>query len=333
MPLAGSISEKIRVRINGTDQGMFLKGRDKTKPVLLFLHGGPGMPEYAISRKYPAVLEDDFVVCWWEQRGTGLSYHPGIPLETMTFEQLISDTIEVTNYLRERFLQEKIYLMAHSGGTFIGMQAAAQAPELYHAYIAVSQISNQLESEKRAYNYMVEQFTRQGDRNALRKLEKYSAAEINTPSYYAMRDEPMHRLGIGTTHEMRSVITGVFLPVMQNSEYTLGEKINIWRGKFFTTKKAALWSKLVETDLTRKVQKLELPVYFFSGIYDYTVSYALAKGYFELLRAPVKGFYTFDHSAHSPLYEEPFKMQRIIRDDVLEGQSGPADRKRPGSPD
>jgi len=39
-PLAGSISEKIFININGVEQGMFIKGKDKTKPVILFLHGG-----------------------------------------------------------------------------------------------------------------------------------------------------------------------------------------------------------------------------------------------------------------------------------------------------
>jgi pimeloyl-ACP methyl ester carboxylesterase len=93
--------------------------------------------------------------------------------------------------------------------------------------------------------------------------------------------------------------------------------LNIWRGKFFTTNNANLWCKLFETDLTRKVLKLEIPVYFFSGIYDYTVNYTLAKEYFGMLQAPMKGFYTFEHSAHSPLFEEPEKMQSIIRNDVL----------------
>ena len=317
IPLAGSISEKIHVKINGIDQGMFIKGKDVSKPVLLFLHGGPGLPEYAISYKYPGVLEDDFIVCWWEQRGAGLSYDSDIPFETMTFEQLISDVIAVTNYLRERFGQEKIYLMAHSGGTFIGIQAAARVPELYNAYIAVSQISNQLESEKLAYQYMIDQFTLLGDKKMLRKLEKYSITEINKPSYYAMRDAPMHQLGIGTTRKMKSVISGVFLPVMLNIEYTPSEKINIWRGKYLAAKKANLWCKLVETDLTKKVLKLDIPVYFFSGIYDYTVNYALSKNYFEMIQAPIKGFYTFEHSAHSPLFEEPEKMQHIIQEDVL----------------
>jgi pimeloyl-ACP methyl ester carboxylesterase len=323
--LKGSISEKIKVNINGVEQGMFIMGKDSMRPVLLFVHGGPGMPEFAVSRQYPMVLEDHFTVCWWEHRGAGMSYSPDIPLSSMTFEQLIADILEVTRYLRTRFGQEKIFLMAHSGGTFSAIQAAARAPELYHAYIAVSQISNQLESEQLAYNYMVDQFTRTGDRKMLKRMSRYPVTEINTPSYYVMRDAPMHRLGIGTTHKMRSVISGVFWPVMREKSYTLRERINIWRGKAFNTKAAGLWNQLVVTDLTKKLTKLEIPVYFLSGIYDYTVSYTLARSYFNHIEAPLKGFYTFKQSAHSPMFEEPGLLRQILLQDVLVGGNSLAD--------
>lgn len=91
-----------------------------------------------------------------------------------------------------------------------------------------------------------------------------------------------------------------------------------------------IWNKqdtqLFSTDLTRKIQKLEIPVYFFSGVYDLTVNYELSKSYLEQLEAPVKGFYTFDQSAHSPLFEEPQKMKYILREDVLKGESSLADQ-------
>ncbi len=125
-PLAGSLSEKVFINLNGIEQGMFIKSRDVTNPVLLYLHGG--MPDYFLSEKYPTGLEDYFTVVWWEQRGSGLSYSPDIPSETLTLEQMISDTLAMTNYLQHRFGKEKIYLMGHSGGTFIGIQAAARAP-------------------------------------------------------------------------------------------------------------------------------------------------------------------------------------------------------------
>ena len=135
-PLPKSINEKVHVRINGVDQGMIIRSRDMSHPVLLFVHGGPGMPGYVLEQKYPTRLEDDFTVVWWDQRGAGLS-HDGVPRASMTREQFVSDTIAVTDYLRERFGQDRIFLLGHSWGSYIGIQAAAQHPELYRAYIGM----------------------------------------------------------------------------------------------------------------------------------------------------------------------------------------------------
>ena len=88
---------------------------------------------------------------------------------------------------------------------------------------------------------------------------------------------------------------------------------------------ASLWDEMLATDLSKQVPELAIPVYFFEGIYDYTCSYTLAKDYFEKLKAPIKGFYTFEQSAHSPLFEEPEKMLKILREDVLAGENSLAD--------
>jgi pimeloyl-ACP methyl ester carboxylesterase len=324
-PLTGSISEKIFLDINGVQQGMFIKSKDQTNPVLLYLHGG--MPDYFLTEPYPTGLEDYFTVVWWEQRGSGISYGADIPPETMTLEQMISDTLEVTNYLRQRFGKQKIYLMGHSGGTFIGIQAAARGPELYHAYIGVAQMSYQLKSEKLAYDYMLQQFKTNGNTNMVRKLD---AAPVTMTggvpgAYRALRDPAMHSLGIGTTHDMNSVITGIFLPSWQSRDYTLIEKVYTWTAKA-KSGVAMLWDDMVATDLSKQVTDLTIPIYFFSGIYDYTVNYTLAREYFEKIQAPVKGFYTFEQSAHSPIFEEPEKVQKILKQDVLAGGNSLADR-------
>ena len=325
-PLPGSISEKIRIKINGVEQGMFIKSKDATHPVLLYLHGG--MPDYFLTQRYPTGLEDDFTVVWWEQRGSGLSYSADAPPEATTVEQLISDTLEVTNYLRQRFGQEKIYLMGHSGGSFIGIQAAARAPGLFHAYIGVGQMSYQLKSERLAYEYMLKRYKENGNTEMVRKLEASPVTMTDgTPAaYLALRDGAMHSLGMGTTHDMKSVLSGIFLPSLTNREYTLGEKINLWRGKI-RAGVSVVWKTMLATDLTKRVSELDLPVYFFQGIYDYTCSYTLAKDYFLKLRAPVKGFYTFEWSAHSPIFEEPERVRKILQTDVLVGASSVADGK------
>ncbi len=325
--LAGSIAEKIRVSINGVEQGMIIKSKDQTNPVLLYLHGG--MPDYFLTQKYPTGLEEHFTVVWWEQRGSGLSYRAAIPGEKITVAQLISDTLAVTNYLRDRFGKDKIYLMAHSGGTFIGILTAAQAPELYAAYIAVAQMSNQLKSEVLAYEYMLDQFKRNGNTRMVRKLEAAPVTLTDgVPDAYGkmLRDAAMHSLGIGTTHDMKSVLRDLFLLSWQFREYTLGEKIRLWRGKA-KGGISSLWAEMTVTDLTTQVTELRLPVYFLHGIYDYTVSCTLARSYLDILKAPTKGFYTFEKSAHSPMFEEPQKTIKILLEDVLRGSNRLADVK------
>jgi len=323
-PLRGSISEKAFVDINGVRQGMFIQSTDAAHPVLLFLHGG--MPEYFLTERYPTGLENDFTVVWWDRRGAGLSYSPRIRPETMTLEQFIADTLSVTDYLRNRFGKEKIYLMAHSGGSFIGLQAAARAPELYDAYVGVAQMVHQLKSERLAYEYMLERFKQAGNTRMVRKFEAAPVTmTAGTPkAYLAVRDRAMHPLGVGTTHDMRSHISGVIWPSLRSPQYTLGEKIKLWRGKL-SSGVSVLWDEILATDLAERVAELALPAYFFHGIYDYTVNYQLAKSYSERLEAPLKGFYSFDRSAHSPILEEPEKARRILREDVLTGANRLAD--------
>ncbi|MGZ4603083.1 MAG: alpha/beta fold hydrolase [Kineosporiaceae bacterium] len=324
-PIPGSLAEKVRVDINGVPQGMFIRSRDPSHPVLLYVHGG--LPEYFLTERYPQRLEDDFTVAWWEQRGAGLSASPEIPAETLTVEQLIADTLAVTDYLGDRFGQPKIYLLGHSGGSFIALQAAARASEKYHAYIGMAQMVNQLCSEVLAYEYMLRRFREIGDDRMVPRLE---AAPVTMsggtpPAYLKVRDRAMHRLGVGTTHEMTSVVTGIVWPSLRSRQYTAREKVALWRAKA-TSGVSALWTEMLSTDLAERVPRLGLPVYLLHGVHDYTCSYDLARAYAQRVEAPIKGFYTFTDSAHTPVFEEPDRGRRIMREDVLARTNHLADR-------
>lgn len=305
----GGIGEKVFLTIGGIEQGMIIKGNDMENPVLLFLSGGPGIPECFLDYQYPTFLEDEFIVCFFDWRGTGLSYGKSVTPESMTRRQFIADTFEVTEYLRERFETDKIYLAAHSFGTSIGIQAIAERPELYKGYIAISQISDQTRSEQLAYEYMVSVCEKEGNHTL---LEQLTDNPFGTESYFnsGVRDKAMHALGVGTTRNMKSVITGIFFPSLRMTDYSLKERINIWRGKSFVnqTMQDTFTFNAFET-----VKSVNVPVYFLAGKYDYTCCYELQKEYFDFLEAPEKYFYTFENSAHSPLFEEPKKAEEIIK--------------------
>ncbi len=323
-PLAASISEKAFVEINGVRQGLFIKGKSLENPVLLYVHGG--MPDFFLTQRYPTGLEDLFTVVWWEQRGAGISYSGSIDPKTLNSRQLIEDTKTLSRYLGRRFGREKIYLMGHSGGAFIGLQAAAEAPELYHAYIGVAQMVNQRASEKEAYDEMLRFFEQQGDKGMVRRLRRapvLSQGDIPR-AYLAVRDKAMHRSGVGTMHTMRSVFTGLFIPSLFFREYSFADKVKLWRAKA-SAGLSVISEEILATDLSQKINRLDVPFYVFHGSMDRTVSYALSKIYFQQVQAPIKGFYTFAGSAHCPLFEEPGKMAQILIRDVLKRENGLSD--------
>jgi len=99
----------------------------------------------------------------------------------------------------------------------------------------------------------------------------------------------------------------------------------MWVGKSHSGV-SSLWEEMLSTNLMIQVPKLNIPVYFFGGVYDYTVSYALPKEYIEKMQVPIKGFYTFEQSAHSPIFEEPERVLKIIRADVLNESVSLADQ-------
>ena len=322
--LEGSISEKTFVTIGGVKQGMFIRSKNTGNPVLLFVHGGPGFPNYFLFEKYNPGLEDYFTVCYWEQRGGGLSYSASVTIESMTLDQLNSDAIEVTNYLRERFRKDKIYIMAWSGGTTIALPAVAKAPELFQAYIAMAQITRQPESEKIAYDFMLEHFTEMNDQRSVKALLRFNHLETESDliSFYnsGTRDKLMHRLGIGTMRSMKSVFRDIFLPVWNCSAYTIREKYIIWKSKLIFLPKTNLKNETLTTDFSRAFPEIDVPVYFISGKYDLTVNVDLSKDYYNRLTAPFKGFYTFENSAHGPLFEEPKHFRQILVNTIFQAE-------------
>jgi pimeloyl-ACP methyl ester carboxylesterase len=158
---------------------------------------------------------------------------------------------------------------------------------------------------------MLEQFKTKGNKKMVRRLisAPVSNAYGTSAAYLTLRYKAMHSLGIGTTHDMKSIITGMFLPSLTCLEYTLTEKINLWRAKA-RYGVSILWDTILATDLAKEVPEINIPIYFFHGLYDYTVSYPLAKNYFVQIKAPLKGFYTFNNSAHSPIFEEPLLVKK-----------------------
>jgi pimeloyl-ACP methyl ester carboxylesterase len=109
-----------KVNLGGSEQWITIRGKNVNNPLLLYLGiGGPGAGGFPASALTHAPLEDHFVVVNWDQPGTGKSYH-ALPIATLTVERFISDARALTQLLRARFHQDKIYVLGLSWGTLLG---------------------------------------------------------------------------------------------------------------------------------------------------------------------------------------------------------------------
>ena len=140
--MVGGIAELTSVPIGGHQQALMIRGRSSEAPVLLHLAGGPGGTDLGAMRADTA-LEQTFVVVTWEQRGVGKSYAALDPVETLTLDGMVADTIELSEYLSTRFDEERIYLTGNSWGATLGVLAVQQRPDLYHAFVGTGQMVSQ----------------------------------------------------------------------------------------------------------------------------------------------------------------------------------------------
>lgn len=152
-----SISILEQVEINGSGHEIMIRGKDKGNPVIIFVHGGPGSSEIPYAQKYQDLLEEKFTVVNYDQRASGKSYHFFEDYSKLSSDLLVEDLLAMTDYVSKRLGKEKVILIGHSYGTYIGMQAAYKAPEKYEAYVGIGQMSDTVQSEMDSLKFIIDQ--------------------------------------------------------------------------------------------------------------------------------------------------------------------------------
>ncbi|MDC0322741.1 alpha/beta hydrolase, partial [Verrucomicrobiales bacterium] len=179
------IYEARKIELGGVKQSVIIRGDDRSNPILMFVHGGPGFSELPTYERN-ADLERDFVVVQWDQRGAGKSYRPGIPKKSMAVAQFVADTHQLTDIVCRRLEKKKALLVGFSFGSLIGLQAVAESPERYHGYVGLSHFVTILESEEILDIEGRARAARKSETEILAKLEK-----IGPPPY---KNHPQERV-------------------------------------------------------------------------------------------------------------------------------------------
>jgi pimeloyl-ACP methyl ester carboxylesterase len=300
-PIAGpnSIAVLEKVNLNGRDQWITIRGKDDNKPVLLYLGiGGPGAGGFPASAMTLKQLEDHFVVVNWDQPGTGKSYHAA-PIPTLTVEDFVSDAHQLTQLLRMRFHQDKIYVMGLSWGTILGTKLVQQYPDLFYAYVGTGQMVNTTENDRMGYEIALRTATEKGDSGTVNTLSRNGPPPYEGEGMaikYAVYNNVLFDIMGSPSLEMVLLLVPQFA-----REYGLVDKVNFGRGlvESFTV----VYPQLRDLDFTTQAARLDLPVYFLVGRQDINAMATLVERYYNVLQAPHKELIWLE-SGHGASQEE-----------------------------
>jgi pimeloyl-ACP methyl ester carboxylesterase len=273
------------VQIGGIKQWIGVKGADDTKPLLLFLHGGPGFSSRNYAKKFIKYLQKDFIIAQWDQRETGITSHWGPYSDSLTVDIFHKDTEEVVSYLLKKFTKEKIFLVGFSWGGFLGLHFANEHPELLHAYISVSSMIHPDESEQLTLALLQEKATISGDIAATDEISKISIPFNSWEELYFQRKWTVHFLD--------------------------KKKFNPNQKKVFEQWSEKWWPIFIEAskvDYAETVPAIHCPIYFFISKNDFVANYLVAENYFNSLHANQKQIIWFEQSTHEIPTDEPKKF-------------------------
>ena len=305
-PLDGSVAEIVDVRIGGHDQAVMIRGRSTGSPVLLYLAGGPGGTDLGAMRA-DVGLEQDFVVATWEQRGVGKSYPALDPVSTLTVDSMVADTIELTDYLRDRFGQDRIYVAGNSWGSILGVLAVQRQPNRYHAFVGTGQMVSPRETDRMFWEDTLAWAEQTGDSALAATLRRNGPPPYDDLLAYEPAVSHEHDWNaypeLDLDREMPAVL---FVP-----ENGLMDRINGLRS--FLDTFSVLYPQIQDVDFRTDATRLEVPVYMVIGAHEARGRAVLADEWFAMLDAPAKERIVFEHSGHRPQFEEPAAFATLMR--------------------
>jgi pimeloyl-ACP methyl ester carboxylesterase len=318
------------VEIGGIRQWIEVRGQNVDNPILLFIHGGPGIAFIPLAGSFDGPWEQHFTVVQWDQRGAGKTYASNdkeLQRRTMNVPRMEQDALEVVNYLRSQFHRKKIFVVGPSWGSVLGLWLAHEHPDLLYAYVGTGQVVNMEQNAETMYKEDLEQAESQHNEEAIKELESIAPyppaiADLGKTliaSKWAGRflGPPQGRTGFT---DVRRILTDV----ISAPEYSLADDAGFIKGQKFSGE--ILLPQIMKLDLSKMGTEYRVPIFFFEGRRDPYCLAGLVEEFSQTISAPHKEFVWFEHSGHFPFYEEKQKFADELFQRVL-----PLAAERPGN--
>lgn len=293
------------VMLGGHQQWLLARGEKRSNPILLFLHGGAGDPYIGLLHEYQSELEKYFVVVQWDQRGSGRSI-PNTAPESMTINQFQADTHELVLLLKAKFNRDKIYILGHSWGSYLGIMEAQNHPENLYAYIGTGQMVDLIKQEQMSHDFVVAQAQADHNTKALKQLKAigYPPYEnivqgFNTKYSWLWRYGGMLDGESGPWPFIKALLTMQETSLLDIRRF---ERVGTQSLQQLAANEGSQFWHLKAPDIHHH---FEIPMFFITGENDRVTPLALIQTYVKTLHAPLKQSMVIPHAGHFAFFIEP----------------------------
>jgi len=300
---------------------VLVRGDQRTAPILVWLHGGPGGAERPLFRLFNGSLEHHFLVAYWDQRGAGRSFDPDADPARLTIQRHVSDLDRVVDYLRQAFQQENVTLVGHSWGSALGLLYVRDHPEKVAAFVGVAPVVSTAADARAQLEFVESEALERNETSDLRPLRE----QLGPPPFAWRQDLALQRwvdrYG-GVFHRPPSRWGTVFQAVVLG--YVKPWEIyRMIRANELSLE--AMNDEIGALDLRSAVPRVTVPVLFVLGRYDRVTDPSLARAYLAQLVAPRKCLVWAERSAHNVPFEEPDRFDATVIEFL---QPATADRRK-----
>lgn len=296
------------VPLAGYRQAILIQQRDRSKPTLLMLHGGPGNSEMTLAHVYGPLLAKHFNVVHWDQLGAGRSFQRGQDARYLTLERLIGSGTELAVRLRKEVGNGQLLLVGSSFGSLLGLKLVERHPELFCGYVGLGQLVHGLKGLQMAYNFALDEARRRGNQSALAELEALGRP-VGRPTSRALFAINRWLVRFG------GVLSG-------QTDWTLIERLRqdspIRRlatelsGEDQRFSIDALLPAISAVDFLAGPTRYRVPLYFVVGDADRVTPKELVMQLYTRIEAPVKQLRIFKGTGHLPHLEKPRRFADFL---------------------
>ncbi len=290
------------VMINGIEQYLLHYSTNGELPVILFLHGGPGMSESTFAYAFQNDLSNLFSVVHWDQRGAGKTLTKSKRNNNYpSVDELLDDLFEIVNYLKKKYNKDKIVVLGHSWGSVLGTLFVLKHPQEVLYYIGAGQVIDIVENEKIGYEKVKELIVETGNKKDLDSLEKIGV--YPEKNYNKTMIKKIQRIRI---LQGKYKIGMDFIPIiktlLKSPIFRLSDIFSLFKGMNNNKK---LWDFLFKHSLYEESRDYKIPVFYILGDRDYQAPNTIANCYFDSINAPNKKMFFINDAGHFMMLDKP----------------------------